>query len=267
MIHYRLGTIGYGYPDWQGPFYPAGEGQSKWLRFYASQFDSLELNTTFHAPPTVERLRRWASRVGPKFRFSVKTSRAITHEQPLESAIPSMLEFVETVRSLGSALGPVLIQLPPYCSTDSFKHLDRLLGALPKDVRVAVEFRNASWVQDRTTDLLRYHNAAWVGLDHIEHPDLRRLRGTTDFLYVRLVGCHERFKETNREQIDVTADLHKWHTAILREVDRSQGRINEVWVLSSNDYAGFSPATLRRFVSIAGISPASSPIQTQLFAG
>src|SRR5262249_16238768 len=168
---------------------------------------------------------------------------------------------------LGNSLGPVLIQLPPHCSAEWFHHLDRLLGALPNDVRFAVEFRNATWVQDQTTDMLRHHNAAWVGLDHIEHPYLRRLRATSDFLYVRLVGCHDRFKEINREQIDVTGDLQKWHAAILREIDRSQGRINEVWVLMSNDYAGFAPSTLRRFAAIAGVTLAPAPIQTELFAG
>jgi uncharacterized protein YecE (DUF72 family) len=178
-----------------------------------------------------------------------------------------MMHFVETVRSLGSALGPVLIQLPPRCAADSFDPLDRLLGILPKDVRFAVEFRNATWVQDRTTDMLCSHNAAWVGLDHLDHAYLRRLRATSDFLYVRLIGRHKRFETTDQERVDVMPDLHKWHAAIKREVERSQGRIKEVWVLFSNDYAGFSPNTLRRFAAIAGVSIAPSPIQTELFTG
>lgn len=265
MIRYRLGTLGYGYSDWRGPFYPAGMGQSKWLGFYSGQFDCVELNTTFHAQPTVERLVNWASQVGPDFRFAVKTSRTITHDQPLESTGPAMLQFVETARALGNSLGPILIQLPPHCTTESFDTLDRLLASLPKDIRYAVEFRHASWVQDRTTGMLRAHNVAWVGLDHLDHPHLRRLRGTADFLYVRLVGRHDRFEKTTHEQINVSAELQKWHVAILREVDRLQGRIKEIWILASNDYAGFSPATLRRFASVAGISLTSAPIQSQLF--
>jgi uncharacterized protein YecE (DUF72 family) len=266
MTRFRLGTIGYGYSDWQGPFYPAGLGQNKWLGFYTTQFDSVELNTTFHAPPTPERCRRWASQVGPEFQFAVKTSREITHERPLSSAIQPMLQFVETVRSLGTALGPVLIQLPPHCLIDSFDDLDRLLAALPIDVRYAVEFRHASWVQDRTTDLLRHHNAAWVGLDHLDHRPLRRLRSTADFLYIRLVGRHARLKDITHEQIDVTPDLEKWHHAILRELNRFPSQIKDVWVLSSNDFAGFAPATLRRFATIAGLPLTAAPIQSALFS-
>jgi uncharacterized protein YecE (DUF72 family) len=265
MIRYRLGTTGYAYADWQGPFYPAGVGQGKWLGIYASQFDCVELNTTFHAEPTVDRLRRWAGQVGPDFRFALKTSRAITHDQPLAAGIPQMLRFVETVLTLGAALGPVLIQLPPHCSILSFDALDRLLGALPADVRYAVEFRHASWVQDRTTDMLRQHRAAWVGLDHLDHPHLRRLRATTDFLYIRLIGRHNRFGSNSHELVDVVADLEKWHAAILRELDRSQGEITEVWVLAGNDYAGHAPATLRQFAAIAGVPLAPQATQPELF--
>ncbi|HVT88544.1 MAG TPA: DUF72 domain-containing protein [Tepidisphaeraceae bacterium] len=265
MIRYRLGTIGYAYPDWRGPFYPEGLGQGKWLGFYGGQFDSLELNTTFHAVPIPERVRKWASKVGPDFRFAVKTSRAITHDHPLEAAQAPMLQFIEIVRSFGQTLGPVLIQLPPHVGIDSFGVLDRLLDSLPIDVRYAVEFRHPSWVQDRTTDMLRQHNAAWVGLDHLDHPQLRRLRATADFLYVRLVGKHQRFKETNHEQVDVMDDLRKWHAAICREVRQSPRTIDEVWVMSSNDYAGHSPATLRRFAGIAGIKLLAAPVQSELF--
>ena len=120
-------------------------------------------------------------------------------------------------------------------------------------------------MQDRTTDLLRRHDIAWVGLDHLDHPQLRRLRGTTDFLYIRLVGRHGQFTLLNHEQKDVTADLHRWHAAIQREVDRAAGGIREIWVMASNDYAGHAPATLRRFADIANIEPTAAPLQRELF--
>jgi uncharacterized protein YecE (DUF72 family) len=265
MVRYRLGTLGYGYADWQGPFYPGKVGANRWLGLYAGQFDSLELNTTFHAMPTVGRLQSWASRVGPDFRFAVKVSRAITHEQALATAGPMMLAFVETVRGLGNYLGPVLIQLPPHVSIESFGDLERLLGSLPVDLRYAVEFRHRSWVADRTTELLRRHNVAWVGLDHVDHPGLRRLRETADFLYVRLVGKHQRFETTDRERIDVREDLRKWNAAIGRELERAAGRIKEVWVMVGNGYGGHAPATARQFASIAGISLVPAPVQAGLF--
>src|SRR5262249_15486285 len=157
---------------------------------------------------------------------------------PFVDSVAPMREFVSTLRAFGDALGPVLIQLPPHISIESFVDLEKLLTSLPTDMRFAVEFRHGSWVQDRTTDLLRDHRAAWVGLDHLDHPNLRRLRGTTDFLYIRLVGRHERFNYLGEEQIDVTQDLRRWHAAIVREIDRSGGHVREVWLIASNDYAG-----------------------------
>lgn len=267
MVRWRLGTMGYSYPDWQGPFYPSGCGQARWLPHYATHFDAVELNTTFHAVPTPERLRGWAGRVGNDFRFAVKTNRSITHDAPLAAAIKPMGEFVTVLRELGELLGPVLIQLPPTTSIQQFDALERLLGSLPKDMRFAVEFRHPSWVDDRVTALLSEHRAAWVGLDHLDHPDLRRLRGTAaDFLYVRLVGRHDQFEYLGEEQVDVEPNLHRWHAAIRREVDRLGGGIREVWVLANNDYAGHAPGTLRRFARIAGITlPEASLLPTELF--
>lgn len=265
-MRFRFGTLGYSYADWQGPFYPAGMGSPQWLSFYASRFDAVEMNTTFHAQPTEGRVRGWASKVGPGFSFAVKTPRAITHDNPISQAVSPMADFVATLRSFGAALGPVLIQLAPHVTMEAFADVEKLLAGLPADVRFAVEFRHDSWVNDRATDLLREHRAAWVGLDHLDYPGLRRLRGTTDFLYVRLVGRHQRFPMVGQEQIDVTADLRRWHTAVRREIDNSSVGIREVWMMIGNDFAGFAPATIERYAKIAETPIGVAPIQNELFS-
>jgi uncharacterized protein YecE (DUF72 family) len=262
MLNFRLGTIGYAYKDWQGPFYPRGLGQSRWLENYAGQFNCVELNTTFHAIPPPERIRDWCEKVGPNFRFAVKTRRSITHERPLRDSIQRMQEFVELMREFGQNLGPILLQLPPKVTFDAFDDLDRMLGSLPNDLRYAIEFRHPSWVQDSTTQMLRGHKACWVGVHHLDHPILRRLRATADFLYIRLIGRHDQFTKKTHEQIDVSSSLIKWHAAIQREI-AANADITELWLFSANDYAGHAPATIRRFANIAGGKLHSPPSQFQ----
>lgn len=259
--------MGYSYADWVDVFYPRGLARGKWLAHYATRFGAVEMNTTFHAAPTPPRVRGWAGQAPDGFRFAIKTPRAITHDIPLTAAAAPMRAFLAVVRDFQSLLGPILIQLPPHVTISALSALDTLLAGLPDDLRFAVEFRHSSWVVDRVTDVLSAHRAAWVGLDHLDHPALRRLRATAaDFLYVRLVGRHGRFGDLGRELIDVEPQLHHWHKAIVRELDRAGGRIDEVWVLANNDYAGHAPATLRRFAQIAGVNlPAADPVSAGLF--
>src|SRR3954453_598716 len=83
MPDWRFGTMGFGYADWNGVFYPAGTKSSDYLAFYARHFNSVELDTTFYATPEIARVKHWAASVPDDFRFTMKTPRTITHEGAL----------------------------------------------------------------------------------------------------------------------------------------------------------------------------------------
>src|SRR4051812_16665464 len=216
---YWLGTMGFSYADWAGVFYPPGMKPGDYLAWYARQFDTVELDTTFHATPPVERVRRWAEVTPDEFKFCVKTPKDVTHEGALGRRLGPMLGFLDVMRAFGPKLAVVLIQLPPSCGVDQFEELERLLKGLPRDVRFAVEFRNSSWGQQRTLDLLRERGAALVVAEYTTRPS--RIHVTGDFLYVRWIGEHERFKELNREQIDMTPSLEWWKQEIERVAPRA----------------------------------------------
>src|SRR4051794_9334945 len=212
MPDWRLGTMGFGYDDWSGPFYPPGVKSADWLSFYARYFNAVELDTTFHAAPDAARVRRWADAVPDDFRFCVKTPRAVTHDLPPDRAADAMVAFLSTVAELGPKLGAVLLQYPPHFTAEQSGRLDAFLGRLPRtlsnvpNLRLAVELRNRTWGTRATLDLLRRHGVALVLAEYRTRP--RRLFVTAaDFVYVRWVGEHGRFSAHRQEQADVSESL------------------------------------------------------------
>jgi uncharacterized protein YecE (DUF72 family) len=253
----HFGTMGFGYADWAGVFYPPGTRPGDYLSHYARHFDTVELDTTFHAVPPIDRVRRWADVTPDGFRFCVKTPRDITHEGSLDRRIDLMRHFLSVMRAFGPKLAVVLVQLPPSCGVDQFESLEHFLGALPDDVRFAVEFRNASWGQQRTLDLLRAHRAALVFAEYLTRP--RRILVTSDQLYIRWIGEHERFQELNHEQLDVTPNLEWWKQELQRTCEASpasaggSSAVRDVWGFFNNDYSGYSIATCRRFMRLMNL--------------
>jgi len=178
MTRLRFGTMGFSYADWAGVFYPPGTKPGDYLAHYARHFDTVELDTTFHATPPVERVRRWAEVTPDDFRFCVKTPKDVTHEGAIDRRVGPMLEFVEVMRAFGPKLAAILVQLPPSCGIDQFEALKRFASAMPRDVRFAIEFRNASWGKRRTLDLLREHRWALVAAGDFTRP--RQIHATSD---------------------------------------------------------------------------------------
>lgn len=175
--------MGFSYPDWRGPFYPQGLKSGHWLEFYARYFNTVELDTTFYAAPTAERVRHWRSATPEDFRFCLKTPRAITHDNPLAAGFDAMRSFVDVCRGFGSKLGPILIQFAPSFEASQFDAVDRFLTALPEDARFAVEFRHRSWGTAETLEMIHRHRCAFVAAEYRSRP--ARAFATADFLYVR----------------------------------------------------------------------------------
>lgn len=246
-MSWHLGTIGFGYDDWAGPFYPKRLKPGDRLAFYANHFNAVELDTTFHATPDLARVRRWASAVPDTFRFAVKTPRAITHEGTLDDAVGPMREFLDTLREFGPKLGPVLLQFAPAFSYDSAGSLDAFLTALPRDVRLAVELRNRSWGKPETLKLLRSHGACLVSAEYLTRPG--RLFATADFLYVRWIGQHGRY-DTHEREVDDRAESLKWWADALSP---GKPNVTDTFGFMNNDYAGHAPATANTFKRLMGI--------------
>src|SRR5688572_25829990 len=251
-MDWRLGTMGFSYADWAGVFYPKGTKPGDYLAYYAKHFDAVELDTTFHAVPPVDRVRTWAEVTPEGFRFCPKAPKTITHDPDvaLDRAVGAMHEFLEVISALGPKLGPVLIQFPPSLSASEAPSLRRFIRALPSELRLAVEFRHESWFVESTIGLLRSLNVCWAAADYAHEP--RQLHVTSDFLYIRWIGLHQQFPSMDRERVEVTGQLATWKEQIDRAA-ASSPHLWTVWGFFNNDYAGHAPATCRHFKRLVGL--------------
>ena len=178
------GTSGFAYKEWKGAFYPEDLRNADMLSYYASQFRSVEINNSFYRMPAEKTLRQWAEQVPPEFAFVLKAPQRITHFTRLKDESRDPLEFfLKTAAVLGPQLGPLLFQLPPNMKLD-LERLQNFLSWIPADVRIAFEFRHASWYDDAVFDALRAHNASLCVAD-TEDEQAPRL-ATADWGYLRL---------------------------------------------------------------------------------
>jgi uncharacterized protein YecE (DUF72 family) len=158
-MHVLVGTSGYSYKEWKGPFYPEKLPASGFLRYYAERLSTVEINNTFYRMPTAKLVEGWAAEVPEGFTFALKAPQRITHMAKLQDASGPTEAFVRIARTLGKRLGPLLFQLPPFLRKD-VPRLSAFLATVPADLRVALEFRHASWFEDDVFEALRAHGAA-----------------------------------------------------------------------------------------------------------
>jgi uncharacterized protein YecE (DUF72 family) len=261
MPNWRLGTMGFSYAEWAGAFYRAGMKPGEYLGHYAKHFGAVELDTTFHAVPPPDRVRRWGEATPDDFRFCVKAPRAVTHDLPLERSVQPMLQFIETMRGLGEKLAVVLLQFPPSFTLSQIGAFDKFLSEMPGDIDFASEFRDDSWLGEQTAHVLAKHQVAWASADYVG--EKAQIVPTADFLYIRWIGQHNRFRAKNLEEIDPTDRLLWWK----EQIDLACGSIQTIWGFFNNDYAGYSIATCNRFKRLIGLPviPTSDVRQGRLF--
>jgi uncharacterized protein YecE (DUF72 family) len=179
------GTSGWAYPQWKPEFYPAKLPTAKFLGYYASRLNSVELNYTFRRFPTEKLLAGWIASTPADFKFAVKAHQNITHLKRLKEAEQWTARFLAALGPLHEAgkLGPVLFQLPPFLRCD-LPRLENFLAQLPRATRVAFEFRHETWFCAEVIDVLRRANAALCQAESekLETPNVQ----TADFAYFRL---------------------------------------------------------------------------------
>ncbi len=192
MAHVLIGTSGWHYDSWRGPFYPEGLPIKTQLQYYASQFDSAELNGVFYRTPTPQAVKNWRDQTGKNFTFTWKASKFITHWKRLSASSANSLELLDDRLSyLGSKAGPVLFQLPPNFQADADR-LSAFLRMLPRKRRYSFEFRHPSWYAPQIIRILAERNISLCVSDHHDAP--APWKRTADFVYVRGHGPGGRYK-------------------------------------------------------------------------
>lgn len=231
MTRVLIGTSGWHYDSWRGPFFPRGLRLKDQLQYYASQFCTAELNGVFYRTPSLDTVRTWRSQTGEDFVFAWKASKFITHWKRLaDNSVNSLALMEERLSLLGEKAGPVLFQLPPNFEADA-ERLAAFLELLPGKRRYSFEFRHPSWYQPAILKLLSRRNVALCLSDHHDAP--APWRRTADFVYIRGHGPDGRYKDHYHPRT-----LSGWATSIRSWKKRGC----DVFVYFDNDQKSAAPA-------------------------
>ena len=258
MDDLRIGTSAFTAAGWESAFYPAGMKPAEYLSYYATKFDTVEVDSTFYRTPSVATVSGWERKTPAGFILTAKVPQIITHEKVLQDCDDDLKHFLETMDLMGDKLGPLLFQFG-YFNKMAFKsgkeflaRLEAFLRKLPKGYRFAVEIRDKQWLNAEFFDLLRAHKVAYALIDQAWMPRVNEIFEkfdpvTADFAYVRLLGdrkgIEQKTKVWDKVIVDRSGELMNWVNVCQRTVRRGIS----TYVYVNNHYAGFAPATVEQF--------------------
>ncbi len=208
---FLVGTSGWSYSHWRGRFYPPELPPWQWFSFYLREFATVELNVTFYRLPPRKRFEEWARLAAerPGFVFAVKAPRTITHLRRLADVAEDFRQFQEAIAGLGSALGPLLFQLPPRFTCD-LARLRAFLELLPAGQSFAFEFRHPSWFIPAVVEMIASRGGTIVSAYGGVHPTPEDFPQVGPFTYVRVHSGHYDIGLTD-EEVDMLAQrLQRW---------------------------------------------------------
>lgn len=249
-----MGTMGWSYPDWRGPFYALGTPEARLLAEYATVFDAIELDTTFYAPPRETTLAQWDRLTPEGFYFSAKVPKLITHERRLvgPASVKEARDFGRLMQAgLGAKLGRLVLQLPPDFGPGEARNLLTFADALAEHaLPITVELRESGWLQTEIAAQLAERGMELATTDRVAVPG-------APLTYLRLLG-----EENSVERFDQRALPHE------TELDHWAAQLNAapgpVFIHVRNYYEGHAPATLIELRRRLGLSIPTPPGQQQM---
>jgi uncharacterized protein YecE (DUF72 family) len=234
-----IGTSGWTYDGWRGPFYPREQPKKEWLAWYATQFHTTEINGSFYRTPSLEVVRAWCEQTPKEFLFAWKASKFITHWKRLSEKSANSIDLMETrLKALSPKVGAVLFQLPPQFSKNC-ERLASFLKMLPCGYRYAFEFRHESWYDGDVLALLRNYDISLCLSDHHEAPAPWEV--TAQHVYVRGHGPGGRYKDNYSDQT-----LRAW----ARDIRKWRRQRRTIFVYFDNDQKSAAPQDARRLIAL-----------------
>lgn len=248
------GTMGWSYPDWEGPFYALGTPGSRLLTEYAKVFDAIELDTTFYASPRESTLAQWARQTPDGFKFSAKVPRLITHERRLvgPASVKEARDFGLLLHEgLGKKLGRLILQLPPDFGPGEARNLLVFADALTElSLPWTVELRESGWQQTLIASQLAERGMALATTDRVAVPG-------APLTYLRLLGEENSVERFDQRIIPRDTELDHW-------AEQLKAATGTVFVHVRNFYEGHAPATLTELRRRLGLSTPTPPGQQQM---
>lgn len=235
----HIGCSGYNYKEWRGPFYPQKMAQRKWLEYYSSIFDTVEINNTFYRFPTEKSLLNWKDTVQKNFQFTLKGHRYITHRKKLKEIGQSVQDFEALAKLLKKNLGCILWQLPPNLHRNDEK-LDNFCHTLDPGFKNVLEFRHESWYVKEVYKILEKHDIIFSAISSPEFSD--ELITTSKIGYLRFHG-------TGRDWYDhlyTKDELKEWHKKI------TASGLKEIYIYFNNDIHAHAPKNAQELMELFG---------------
>ena len=252
----HLGTSSFTAAGWESSFYPAGMKPAEYLTYYATKFDTVEVDSTFYRAPSASTVEGWARKTPENFIFAVKVPQSITHEKIFADCDAEFTQFVKTMEILGEKLGPMLFQFPYFnrgVFTSGAQFIARLkpfLAKLPKGRMFAVEIRNKNWLDAGFAQLLRDHGVVLALQDQSWMPLPSAYKFdpiTADWTYIRWLGDRKEIenvtKTWDKVVVDRTSQLVSWVDFCYQIKKRGVS----IFAYANNHYAGHAPATIKLF--------------------
>ena len=202
--NFYSGTSGIVVPVPQALYPDAFKDESR-LTYYASLFNSIEINSSFYKLPKASTIIKWREMVPEGFRFTFKLPKTISHSKGLDFNAEEVALFIQTIDNIDKKRGCILVQLPPALKPVSIKQLEKLFNTIDaanahQAWKVAVEFRNKVWHNDQTFNLLKEYNFSLV-LQDLPASATPLTAPLTNVIYLRFHGTEKGYRGSYNNKV------------------------------------------------------------------
>jgi len=244
MVEIHIGTAGWDYKDWIGPFYPKSLDKSRFLTHYSNYFDVIEVNSTFYNLHTINTLENWISRVPSTFQFILKAWQKITHEFDNPSLEDDVFAFQKQILPFGKMLNGLLLQFPPWFkySDKHFQHLSYIVRKFAKKYRTFIELRSNSWFEEPNLTKLIDGEKTILATSYLENVKPNYFPNQ-EIYYIRLIGDRE-ITKFNQVQKSQDISLSHLYSNIIKLQETPN--IREIFIIVNNHFSGFAPETVNQ---------------------
>ena len=266
-IKVLIGTSGWGYDEWVGPFYPKSLINKDFLLYYAKIFYTNEINTTFYNIPSKWVVENWIKRTPSDFLFSAKIPKTITHDNKLDidKCMDDLDYFLEAMKPLinSKKLLAFLIQLPPsFQKKEHFNNLKEFLANWPSDrekegYELVIEFRHKSWMDDETFTYLRKNTISYCAVVEPLLPPRMDITNQ-NLAYIRFHGYGKKiwFDYFFKEE-----EIKKWAIPVRNVIENA----NRIGIYFNNHFSGYAAKNSLMMMKELDVKPRNEPESIQIF--
>jgi len=252
MVKIEIGTAGWDYKDWVGPFYPKQLERGHHLEYFSKYFNVVEINSTFYNLPSIDMVRNWKLRVPANFCFIVKVWQKITHNLDDPNLDSHIVKFFSTIEHLNDKIKAFLLQFPPWFkyTENHFEKLKSLLNELPLEYKYIIELRDNSWFNPEILAKLIDRDKRILGTTYMPGV-IPYYVENQKFYYIRLIGDRKLtvFNRIQRDQKDALNNLYKNVQNLIKIPE-----ISEIFIIVNNHFQGSAPESVNNLRKKFGIS-------------